>query len=293
MRPDDSTHLILTTRVPCIKFPALPDTTSRRLSVLQADGGASIGEFAHQPYVNSISDHVSSQEHEAPASSNSTPPTQNAVNVLSGTKLQHLPDLTGVVDRIEGQYVGLGAFGDVYRGKWIGRSDEANCPPIVIKVFRTVASPNKEKLDRSIKVCVGTSQALDLLVSLPFTVPLSTDAKEGIDGMAWPQALEHPSSPRDCNHSRYSSFYSLLFDAERCVPASSTHSTSLPTARPLGSLRQYISDNPDASREKLEMGIIQGLAYLHGIEPSVGMGYPLTHSYSNGLVRSATAHSPW
>lgn len=72
------------------------------------------------------------------------------MNFLS-SKLNHLRNLTGVIDQDEDNYVGGGTFGDVYRGKW-KVSDESYHPDVAIKVFRLTGSPDPKTFSRCVKV---------------------------------------------------------------------------------------------------------------------------------------------
>ena len=79
--------------------------------------------------------------------------SQDIANLFSG-KL-HIQDLTQDIERVEDGYIGGGGFGDVYRGRWKGGfQDDAEHPPLAIKMFRTTAAPDKSSLDRWVKVFV-------------------------------------------------------------------------------------------------------------------------------------------
>jgi hypothetical protein len=121
------------------------------------------------------------------ASSSSSPDlgfSQEIIDFLS-SKLAHLRNLTGCIDRDEDMYVGGGTFGDVYRGKWkvslSGGASGARHPDVAIKVFRSTGSPHPKTIARCVKV--RGKGPLTIGVSL---IALSTGAKEGTGCLAEP-----------------------------------------------------------------------------------------------------------
>jgi hypothetical protein len=63
-----------------------------------------------------------------------------------------LRNLTAVVEKDECHYIGGGAFGDVYRGKWKDSSYTGNRPDVVIKVLRSTGSSDIRTLKKALKV---------------------------------------------------------------------------------------------------------------------------------------------
>jgi hypothetical protein len=56
------------------------------------------------------------------------------------------------VERYEYHYLGSGTFGDVYKGVWKEDADAGKRPDIVVKVLRSLGSPDTEKLKKTLKV---------------------------------------------------------------------------------------------------------------------------------------------
>jgi hypothetical protein len=67
-----------------------------------------------------------------------------------------IKDLTGVVEKDEHYYIGGGSFGDVYRGIWKEDADTRNRPDIVVKVLRSIGSPDIKTLEKRLKVLLHT-----------------------------------------------------------------------------------------------------------------------------------------
>lgn len=93
-----------------------------------------------------------------------------------------MKDLTGLVTRDEGQYIGGGAFGDVYRGVWNVKAngaegasdelaqDEEGRPEVVVKVLRSTGSIDPKSLTKRLKVSTSPALCLSLVIySLHFT----------------------------------------------------------------------------------------------------------------------------
>ena len=61
-------------------------------------------------------------------------------------------DLTGIVDRNEYHYLGVGAYGDVYRGIWRGTSTDGEYPEIAVKVLRSTGIIERNAPAKRLKV---------------------------------------------------------------------------------------------------------------------------------------------
>src|ERR1700759_1145433 len=64
----------------------------------------------------------------------------------------NLWDLTGIVDRDEHQWIGGGAFGDVYRGIWRAELEDVPRMEIVVKVLRCAGAIERDTMSRRMKV---------------------------------------------------------------------------------------------------------------------------------------------
>lgn len=84
---------------------------------------------------------------------------QEAMKILTGNRSK-LKNLTGIVDRDEHQYLGGGAFGDVYKGVWKDDTFESKHVNIVVKVLRSTGSIDPIVLGKRVKVCVGRASYL-------------------------------------------------------------------------------------------------------------------------------------
>jgi hypothetical protein len=81
---------------------------------------------------------------------------QEAMKILTSGKRSKVKDLTGIVDRDEHQYIGGGAFGDVYKGVWkdveIAGSQKERYPDVVVKVLRSMGKVDAKALARRLRV---------------------------------------------------------------------------------------------------------------------------------------------
>jgi hypothetical protein len=84
----------------------------------------------------------------------STSPIREATELLPRDGCT-LKDLTGIVDRDECQFIGGGAFGDVYKGTWKDSGDglALKYPDVAIKVLRSTGSIDPKVITKRIKVC--------------------------------------------------------------------------------------------------------------------------------------------
>jgi hypothetical protein len=82
---------------------------------------------------------------------NSVTSGQDAMKFLTGNGSK-LMDLTSIVVRDEHQYLGGGAFGDVYKGIWKDDTLGSKHGNIVVKVLRSTGSIDTKILARRLKV---------------------------------------------------------------------------------------------------------------------------------------------